>query len=108
MKKTLLAVVFGFLFIPLTSYAVCTQSGHIVRVTAWADGVSTVHTIYMKTFSLSSIYYRVTTTDDNMAEIAVTNQASSARVTVQGNAPTCPTTGTGRSMGALRYIVTNP
>lgn len=112
MKKNLFLfaiafIIFTFTF-PLAANALCAKSGTVVRVTAYADGYGTYHFIYMKTSPLSQFYYRAQTADDNMVEIANNALTSQTRVTIQGNARTCPTSGTGRDMGILRYIIVNP
>lgn len=111
MKKILFLFAIAFIIstftFPLAANATCTKAGIVVRVTSYADGIGG-HWIYMRTSALSSVYYRVYTTDDNMAEIAHNALTSQTRVSIQGSASTCPTTGTSRNMGTLRYIVVNP
>jgi hypothetical protein len=110
MKRLLLSTLFVAGLTPLTSGAVCTQSGHIERVTAYNDGVATWHYIYMRNSALSNRYWRVHTSDDEMAEIATTALTATTRVTVQGSASSCPSVPNGSwgNMGSLRYIVVNP
>ena len=110
MKKLILSlsIAFSSFFLPAISHAVCTQSGSIVRVTAYADGVSNNMYVYLKTTALSTLYYYCITTDDNLAEIATDALTSVTHVSIQGDTASCSTTGTGRSMGNCRYIVVNP
>jgi hypothetical protein len=108
MKKLLLPVLLAAGMFPLTSGAVCSQYGHVERVTAYNDGVGTYHYIYLRNSALSNYWWYVRTTDDEMAEIATTALTATTHVLVQGDISACPTTGSGRYMGNLRYIVVNP
>ena len=101
------SIIFTFTF-PLSANAWCTKSGTVIRVTNRADGVGSWHSIYMRDATLRSYYYWTRTTDDEMAEIANNALTSQVRVTIQGNRSYCPTSGTSRYMGTLRYIITNP
>lgn len=113
MKKILFlfaiaSIIFTFTF-PLAANAYCTKAGIVVRVTDYADGYGG-HYIYMRTSALNSVFYRVYTSDDNMAEIANNALTSQTRVSIRGNRGTCPggACGAMRDMGTLMYIVVNP
>ena len=110
MKKFLFlfAIAFILFSLPLAAYATCSKSGTVVRVTARDDVYSSNHHIYIRTSALSSVYYSVWTRDDNMAEIASEALTSQTRVSIRGDATTCPSSSTGGSMGRLQYIVVNP
>jgi len=109
LKKLALPVLLVAGMLPLASNATCTQSGHVERVTAYDDAVTGVyHYIYIRNSALSNIYWSVRTTDDEMAEIATDALTSTTRVTIQGDIATCPTTGSGRYVGNLRYLIVNP
>ena len=105
MKKFLFlfAIAFILFTFPLATHAVCTKSGMVVRVTARSDGSSTSHYIYLRTSALSNVYYRVSTTDDDMVNVATAALTSQTRVTIQGSGSCTPP-----SLGTLRYIVVNP
>ncbi|MCU7917495.1 MAG: hypothetical protein KZQ95_03955 [Candidatus Thiodiazotropha sp. (ex Epidulcina cf. delphinae)] len=108
MKKSILPILLTLGMFPLASHAVCTQSGHVERVTAWNDGVGTYHYIYLRNSALTNYYWYARTTDDEMAEIATSALTGTTRVTVSGDAATCPPAGGGRFMGNLRYLIVNP
>jgi hypothetical protein len=107
MKKLLLPVLLIAGLFPLTSSAVCSQYGHIERVTA-VDGVVASYYIYLRNSALRNYWWYVKTTNGEIAEIATTALTSTTRVYVRGNESTCPTTGTARKMGDLQYIIINP
>lgn len=109
MKKLALSALVVAGMLPLTSNAVCTQTGHVERVTAYDDSLGNAyHYIYIRNSALTNYFWSIRTTDDEMAEIAADALTSTTRVSVQGDAATCPTTGTGRFMGNLRYLIVNP
>jgi len=109
MNKLALPVLLVAGMFPLASNAVCTQSGHVERVTAYDDVVTGAnHYIYFRNSALTNVYWYVYTTDDEMVEIATDALTSTTRVTIQGDAATCPTTGSARNAGHLRYLIVNP
>lgn len=108
MKKLLLSALLVVGMFPLASSAVCNQSGFVERVTAYNDGVGTYHYIYLRNAALRNYYWRIRTTDDEMAVMAATALTSKTHVSIQGDAATCPTTGTNRYIGNLRNLIVNP
>lgn len=108
MKKLLLSALLAGGMFPLASNATCAQGGFVERVTAYNDGVGTYHYIYMRNSALTNYWWYTRTTDDEMAVMASTALTSKTRVSIQGDAATCPTTGTGRYMGNMRYMLVNP
>lgn len=108
MKKGLLGLALTGLMLPMASQAAfCTKSGHIERVTQYADGISNYSYIYMRTSALSNVWQYFRTTDDNVASSAVSALASTTRVTMSGEttATSCPSSG---YQGDLRYLIVNP
>jgi hypothetical protein len=108
MKKLILPILLAVGMFPFASHAVCTQSGHVERVTAYNDGISTYHYIYLRNSALANIWWYTRTSDDEMAEMATSALTGTTRVTIQGDVASCPTTGGGRYMGNQRYLVVNP
>ena len=106
MKKFLFlfAIVFILFVLPLAAHAACYKTGSVVRVTARDDSYTSTHYIYIKTSALSSVYFYVWTTDDNMAEIACQALLNKTRVRIRGSATYCPSSG---SMGRLHEIIVN-
>ncbi|MCU7934734.1 MAG: hypothetical protein KZQ99_07630 [Candidatus Thiodiazotropha sp. (ex Dulcina madagascariensis)] len=108
MKKSILPILLTLGMFPLVSHAVCTQSGHVERVTAYNDGVGTYHYIYLRNSALTNYFWYARTSDDEMAEIATSALTATTRVTIQGDVGTCAATGGGRYMANLRYLIVNP
>lgn len=109
LKSAILALTAGAMLLPMAAQATCTQTGPVVRVTTYADSyTSTACYIYMRSSALSSYYYRTYTVDDNMCTNAAIAATSGVDTTIQGNASSCPTSGTFRNQGTLNYLIINP
>ncbi len=109
LKSAILALTAGAMLLPMAAQATCTQNGPIVRVSNYADQASSTGCyIYMRSSATSAYYYYTTTIDDDMCIAASIAATTAVDTSTQGNATACPTTGTGRYMGTLRYIVINP
>jgi hypothetical protein len=108
--KTALASIAGLLLMPMAAQASCYINGPIVRVVQYDDSYTSIGCyIYMRSSGpLSSDYYYTRTNDDNICSSAVTAATTAADSSVLGNASSCPTTGTGRYMGEVQYLIVNP
>ncbi len=110
MKNFLRVIVVGLALsvMPAAAQATCTITGTMARVTANSDSFSTFHFLYFRAFSTSSVYYFGRSFDDMIAEVATTAVANGTKVTVSGDAASCPTSGTGRFIGNVRWVSINP
>ena len=110
MKKNLVALSFAVCsaLVPSASYATCTLTGVIIRVTAYDDLYTTTGGyIYFRTSSLASYYYYVVTNDDDMVSNAIAYMNSGRSLTIQGNATACPavpSAGGAAYLGPLNYM----
>jgi hypothetical protein len=113
LKKYLvvMSLILSSVLLPSLSYATCTLTGVIVRVTAYDDAYSGLAGyIYFRTSSLSPYYYSVSTSDDDMVSNAIAYMDSGRNATIQGNVAACPAVpaaGGSASLGSLNYIL-NP
>lgn len=106
----LLVLILGAVIFPVAAQASCTINGPIVRVIQYDDAyTSTGCYIYMRSGGpLTSYYHYSRSNDDNTCTNATIAATSGIDTTVSGAATSCPTTGTGRYMGTVRYMVINP
>jgi hypothetical protein len=87
--------------------ATCSITGGIARIIT-TPGSGTTTGIYIRTSALATIFYYATTTDQKIWTMAAEAFAGSRRVQIIGNAGTCPTTGTVRSIGSVVQIILGP
>lgn len=106
MKKLFLPILLVAGMFPLIASATCYKTGHIERVTAYANSYGTYHYIYFRTSALSNVVWYTYTADDMMAEIASNALSNATHVGIQGNAASCPPSG--GSIGQLNYLIVNP
>lgn len=103
-----LCLVLSSVILPSMSYAVCTITGVVVRVTAYDDSYTTTGGyIYFRTSSLSPYYYYVYSNDDDMVSNAIAFMDSGRNATIQGDIATCPavpSAGGAGYLGSLNYI----
>lgn len=111
LKKYLIvsSLILSSALLPSLSNAACTQTGIVVRVTAYDDSYasSTGGYIYLRTSSLASSYYYVSTDDDEMVSNAIAYMDSGRNVSINGNTATCPAVpaaGGSASLGALNWM----
>jgi len=109
LKKYLIvsSLILSSVLVPSLSNAACTQTGIVVRVTAYDDSYSTGGYIYFRTASLASSYYYVSTDDDDMISNAIAYMDSGRNATINGNTATCPAApaaGGSASLGTLNWI----
>ena len=106
----LMALVLGFVFLPVAAQASCGKTGPIVRVTNYDDSYSSrACYIYMRSGGPLTSYYNYTrTNDDNICTTASIAATSGVDTTVRADASSCPTSGTARFMGELSYLIINP
>ncbi|OPY65513.1 MAG: hypothetical protein A4E63_02944 [Syntrophorhabdus sp. PtaU1.Bin050] len=100
-----MAIVLGSVSV---GHAVCTVTGGISNVTVPASGAITV---YVYTGALTNYYFYVLTayTSPNLyAAIRSAAGSSSRRVTITGNAATCPTSGSLRYGGYVTTVTVYP
>lgn len=103
MKRTF-ALALAAALIAVTSASAnanCTQTGTIVRV----SGIPGDNFIYLRTGSLADHRWSTKTSSNAVAGWAQALHSGQAQVTITGNAATCPTRGTNRSMGRLVFLV---
>ena len=109
LRRTMLSLTAAVLLSPIAVQATCTVTGPIVRVTTYDDNYSSTGCyIYQRNSALATFYYSTITTDDDMCSNAVVAATTGVDVQMQGNAASCPTTGTARNAGTLNYLIINP
>lgn len=110
MRKALLAMAAMVLLgiVPLASEAACSKSGTIVRVSMKDNSSKGAHTLYLRDRVTDPFYYRAKTTDDSVAAMASTLAAQQTRVSIKGNASSCPKKGNARNMGKVIQIIAVP
>ena len=110
LKKYLIvsSLILSSVLVPSLSIAVCTQTGVVVRVTAYDDSSTTVGGyIYFRTASLASSYYVVSTDDDDMISNAIAYMNSGRSESINGTATPCPAApaaGGSANLGALNWM----
>ena len=109
-RNVALTSIAGLMLLPMAAQAVCTINGPIVRVLQYDDSyTSSGCYLYMRPGGpLASVYYYARSNDDNTCTNAAIAVTSAVDTTVSGDAATCPTTGTGRYIGVVRYMLINP
>ena len=109
LRRTLLSLTAAALLSPIAVQATCTVTGPIVRVSTYADNFSSTGCfIYQRNSALATYYYFTISTDDDICSNAVVAATTGVDVQMQGNAASCPTTGTGRNAGTLNSLIINP
>jgi hypothetical protein len=105
------------LAMPLSSQAICTLHGNVIRVQNTANEINPKNFIYLRASqsqnttiynSNGNHYYLGSTTDDALAQAASIALANSTTVFVSTDASSCPTTGTARVVGNIRAIILAP
>ncbi|OPY64774.1 MAG: hypothetical protein A4E62_02800 [Syntrophorhabdus sp. PtaU1.Bin002] len=109
-RKIILSVIIMAIVLGSVSvgHAVCTVTGTISNVVVPVSGAITV---YVFTGAFTSHYYYINTayTSPNLyAAIRSAAGSSSRRVTITGNAATCPTTGSLRYGGYATTVTVYP
>jgi hypothetical protein len=109
-KSVALTSIAGLMLLPMVAQASCYINGPIARVTQYDDSyTSTGCYVYMRSGGpLSSVYYYARSNDDDTCSNAVVAATSGIDTAISGNASACPTTGTGRYMGVVNYLLINP
>lgn len=82
----------------------CGVSGQVVRT---YDSATTM-VAYLRTSSLSSVYYITSTSDMNLKEALRACKVKGKQCLIVGSATSCPTTGTARNMGSTISVYQNP
>lgn len=90
--------------LPSTAEAVCTQTIYAER--SEVNGVTTQ--VMGRLLSNSVILWFANTTDPEFARTIVAAVAQRNRLTVIGDAASCPTTGTFRFQGNIRGLIQQP
>ena len=103
------------LAIPLSSQAICTLHGNVIRVQNTANEINPKNFIYLRssTSADSNVYrndhyYIGSTPDDALAQAASIALANGTTVFVSADAATCPDTGATRIIGNIRAIILAP
>ncbi len=97
----------GLSFVPAPAGANCTQSGTIVSL--FVQPGAALSSIFLRTSGqVGNVAWFATTADDKLVSAAAAALTSQTRVAMTGNAASCPTSGTPRSMGSLLIISLNP
>ena len=106
MKKllALLTATAAFGLLPSVSWAVCTASGEISRISINPGGINS--SFYVRASTPGSVSVLFATTDGKVVTAALTAQASHMRVTVTGNAAACGAVVGGSSTGGFVNTMT--
>jgi hypothetical protein len=108
LKGAIFALAASFVLLPIAAQASCYVNGPIVRVTQYDDSYTTTGCyIYMRNSALSSYYYYTRSNDDDTCSNAVVAATTGVDTYISGNASSCPTSGTGRYMGIVNYLIIN-
>jgi hypothetical protein len=103
----LLTTIVAFGLLPSASWAVCTASGEISRISA--NPGSVVTSFYVRASAPGAVSYLFGTIDAKVIDAALSAQASHMRVTVTGSATVCGAVAGGSSAGGtVTNITTAP
>ena len=103
----LLTATVAFGLLPSASWAVCTASGEISRISA--NPGSLASSFYVRASTPGSVSFLFVTTDSKIIDAALNAQASHMRVTVTGSATACGAVVGGSSAGGtVTRITTAP
>lgn len=113
MKRSLIVILVLAIAIyalsPIVAEAACTlEAGlaHVDRVAVYPGASNSA--IYFRPYSLTNYYYVCYTTDSKLIDAALNALTSRTNVIAQGNAASCPTSGSERFMGACTLITVSP